>query len=115
MAQEISIIKQVDLNIRYKNKSVFDLTIRVYRDDGSDYDLSEDDLRMDVKENRNDQSYVYRLESGTSDIVISETNLVTFNKVMNLPNDTYVYDLKITTDNYFIMGGLIKVERDVTS
>lgn len=114
MAREISIVKGERINIKYENQSVFDLVIRVYTNDGSDYDLSSDTLRMDIKENRDDQSRVYRLVSGT-EITISETNLVTFNKVMDLPNDTYVYDLKITTDDYFIMGGLIKVERNVTT
>lgn len=114
MAREISIVKQESINIKYKNGSLFDLAFRVYKDDGTDYDLSEDDLRMDIKENRNDQSRIYRLVSGV-EITISETNLVTFSKVMELPNDTYVYDLKITTDDYFIMGGLIKVERNVTT
>ena len=114
MAQEISIIKQVDLNIKYKNGSVFDLSMRVTKDDGTAYDLSAKSLRMDVKENRDNQSRVYRLVSGT-EITISDTNLVTFDKVMELPNDTYKYDLKIIEDDYFIMGGLIKVERNVTT
>ena len=114
MATEITIIKQQSLNIKYKNGSVFDLVFRVTKDDGSAYDLSADTLRMDIKENRDDNSYVYRLTSA-SGITISDTNLVTFNQVLSLPNDTYYYDLKITTDNYFIIGGLIKVERNVTT
>jgi len=111
---EIDIRKQENVNIRYKNGSVFDLSFRLKKDDGSVYDLSSDTLRMDIKKNRDDSSYVYRLTSAT-EITISDTNLVTFSKVLNLPNDTYYYDLKITTDNYFIMGGLIKVERNVTT
>ena len=111
---EINIIKQQTVNIKYKNGSVFDLVFRLTKNDGSAYDLSADTLRMDIKKNRDDSSYVYRLVSGT-EITISDTNLVTFSKVMELPNDTYVYDLKITTDDYFIMGGLIKVERNVTT
>jgi len=111
---EIDIRKQVDVNIKYKNGEVFDLSFRVYKDDGTAYDLTSDTLRMDIKKNRNDSSYLYRLTS-TTEIAISDTNLVTFNKVLELPNDTYYFDLKITTDNYFIMGGLIKVERNVTT
>ena len=111
---EISIIKQATINIRYKNASLFDLVVRVTKDDGSIYDLTSDTLRMDIKKNRDDTSYVYRLTQADG-ITISEQNLLTFSKVMELPNDTYHYDLKITTDNYFIMGGLIKVERNVTT
>lgn len=111
---EVSLIKQVDLNIKYKNGSVFDWSFRLTRDDGTAYDLSAKALRMDIKENRDDQSFIYRLTSGV-EITISDTNLVTFSKVMELPNDTYYYDLKITTDSYFIAGGLIKVERNVTT
>ena len=114
MAETHDLIKQVSVNIKYKNGEIFDWTFRVTRDDGTAYDLTSDTLRMDIKENRDDQSFVYRLVSGT-EITISDTNLVTFNKVLNLPNDTYVYDLKITSDNYFIAGGLIKVERNVTT
>jgi len=113
MAQEINIIKQVDVNIRYKNNSTFDLIIRVTKDSGVAYTLTAKTLRMDIKENRDDQSYVYRLTQADG-ITISDTNLLTFSKVMNLPNDTYYYDLKIVTDSQFIMGGLIKVERNVT-
>ena len=111
---EITLIKQQSVNIKYKNGSVFDFSFRVTKDDDSAYDLTSDTLRMDIKENRNDNTYVYRLVSGT-EITISDTNLVTFSKVMELPNDTYYYDLKITSDNYFIIGGLIKVERNVTT
>ena len=111
---EISIIKQAAININYKNGSVFDLVVRVTKDDGTVYDMTADTLRMDIKENRDDQSYKYRLTESDG-ITVSEQNLLTFNKVMSLPNDTYFYDLKITTDNYFIMGGLIKVLRNVTT
>ena len=111
---EISIIKQATINIRYKNASLFDLVVRVTKDDGTVYNMTADTLRMDIKKNRDDTSYVYRLTESDG-ITISEQNLLTFSKVMELPNDTYYYDLKITTDNYFIMGGLIKVERNVTT
>ena len=111
---EINLIKQKTVNIKYKNGEIFDFSFRVYKDDGTDYDLSSDTLRMDIKKNRDDSSYVYRLTSVT-EIAITDTNLVTFNKVLDLPNDTYYYDLKITSDNYFIIGGLIKVERNVTT
>jgi len=114
MAQDINLVTQEDNNIKYKNGSVFGWTFRLTKNDGSAYDLSAKALRMDIKKNRDDSSYVYRLVSGT-EITISDTNLVTFNKVLELPNDTYYYDLKITTDNYFVSGGLIKVERNVTT
>ena len=114
MARDISIVKGESVNIKYENTSTFDFTFRVTKDDGTAYDLSADTLRMDIKENRDDQSYVYRLVSGT-EITITDTNLVTFSKVMTLPNDTYYYDLKITSDVYFIIRGLIKVERNITT
>lgn len=114
MAQEISIVKQAEINIKYENKSNFDLAIRVTKNDGSVYTLTGKTLRMDIKENRDNQSRVYRLTSSDG-MVISDTNLITFAKVMNLPNDTYKYDLFIVDDNYYIMGGLIKVLRNVTA
>jgi len=111
---DIDIRKQVAVNIKYKNGEVFDFSFRLTTDAGSAHDLSEDTLRMDIKENRKDDTYLYRLTEADG-ITISDTNLVTFGKVLELPNDTYYYDLKITNDNYFIMGGLIKVERNVTT
>ena len=111
---EIDVRKQVSVNIKYKNGEVFDFAFRVTKNDDTAYTLTAKTLRMDIKTNRDDQSYVYRLTTAT-EIAITDTNLVTFDKVMNLPNDTYYYDLKITDDNYFIMGGLIKVERNVTT
>jgi len=66
-----------------------------------------------TKKNRNYQSYVYRLVSGV-DITISTDNL-TWSKVMNLPNDTYYYDVYNVTDGDYIMGGLIKVSRNITT
>ena len=111
---EISIIKQATINIRYKNKSVFDLVVRVTKDDGSVYDMTGHELRMDIKKNWDASSYLYRL-TDSDGITITESNLLTFSKVMELPNDTYVYDLKDIDDDYFIMGGLIKVERNATT
>ena len=111
---EISIIKQADVNIKYKNNSLFDLSIRVTKNDGSAYSLTGKSIRMDIKKNRDDQTRVYRLTSAT-EITISDTNLLTWSKVMELPNDTYHYDLYIVDDTYYIMGGLIKVERNVTT
>lgn len=110
---EIDITKQVNVNIRYKNESNFDLIIRITKDSTTAYTLTGKTLRMDIKEKRDDQSYVYRL-TDSDGITISDTNLLTFSKVMTLKNDTYFYDLKIVTDSQFIMGGLIKVERNVT-
>ena len=78
---EISIIKQATINIRYKNGSVFDLVVRVTKDDGTVYDMTSDTLRMDIKENRDDQSYLYRLTESDG-ITISEQHLLTFSKVM---------------------------------
>ena len=114
MAREISIVKGERINIKYENNTVFDLIIRVTKNSGVAYTLTAKTLHMDVKKNREDASYVYRLTQADG-ITISDTNLLTFSKVMSLPSDTYYYDLKITTDNYIIMGGLIKVERDVSS
>jgi len=114
MVYEINVSKQAHYNITVKSTEVFDFAFRVTKDDGSAYTLTSKTLRMDIKENRNDQSYVYRLTTAT-EIAITDTNLVTFDKVLDLPNDTYYYDLKITDDDYFIMGGLIKVERNVTT
>ena len=112
MNVEVDITSQDDVNIKYKNNSVFDLDVNVLND-GVAYVLTDKTLRMDIKKNRNYQSYVYRLTSGT-DITISGNNLV-WSKVMNLPNDTYFYDLYNETDSNYIMGGLIKVERNITT
>ena len=111
---EISIVKQAQTNISYENNSLFDLSIRVTKNDSTAYSLTGKTIRMDIKKNRDDQSYVYRLTSAT-EITISDTNLLTWAKVMELPNDTYHYDLYIVNDTYYIMGGLIKVERNVTT
>ena len=111
---EIDLRKRVWRDIHYENKSEFDLIIRVTKDNGDAYTLTGKTLRMDVKKNRDDQSYVYRLTSAT-EITISDTNLLTFSKVMDLPNDTYYYDLFIVDDNQYIMRGLLKVERNVTA
>ena len=114
MALEITIVKGERINIGYENTSDFDLRIRVTQNDGTPYTLTGKTLRMDIKENRKNQTFIYRL-TDSDGITISDTNLLTFSKVMTLPNETYPYDLKIVTDDYFIMGGLIKVERNVTT
>jgi len=114
MAQEISIIKGERINLSYEDKTTFDLVIRVNQDDGSAYTLTGKTIRMDVKENRDKQSFIYRLTSAT-EITISDTNLLTWNKVMTLPNDTYVYDVFIVDDGYVIMGGLLKIERTIST
>ena len=112
---EIDISKQVTKNIKYKNNSDFDLSITVTYN-GSAVDLSGDTIRMDIKKNRNYQSYVYRLLSGT-DITVSgaNNNILTWSKTMNLPNDIYFYDVYNATDGDYIMGGLIKVLRNITT
>ena len=112
MAQEIDIAKQEDVNITYKNNSEFDWSINVTKN-GSDYDLSGKSIRMMIKKNRDFQSYVYLLVSGT-EITISSNNL-TWSKVMNLPNSTYHYDVWNKTDDDYIAGGLIKVKRNITT
>ena len=114
MATEISIVKGARVNISYEDNSTFDLVIRVTEDDGSAYTLTGKTIRMDIKENRDKHGYVYRLTSAT-EITISDTNLLTWNKVLSLPNDTYYYDVYIEDDGYYPMGGLIKVERTVTT
>ena len=107
---EIDIRKHVAVNIKYKNGDVFDLCFRLTKNDNSAYDLTSDTLQMDIKKNRDDSTYLYRLTESDG-ITVSDTNLVTFSKVLELPNDTYYYDLKITSDNYTMISGLIKVER----
>jgi len=109
---DIDITKQSAVNIDYKNTSEFDLSIDVKKD-GVAYDMTDKTIRMMIKKNRDYQSYVYNLTSGT-DIIISTANL-TFSKVMNLPRDIYYYDIYNVTDSDFIMGGLIKVERNITT
>jgi hypothetical protein len=109
---EIDISKQDDTNITYKNNSEFDLSVNVTKN-GAAYDMSGKTVRMDIKKNRTYQSYVYRLVSGT-DITISSNNL-TWSKVMNLPNDTYHYDVYNVTDTDYIMGGLLKIKRNITT
>jgi len=109
---EIDISKQADTNLTYKNNSDFDLSVNVKKN-GAAYDMSGKTVRMDIKKNRSYQSYVYRLVSGT-DITISTANL-TWSKTMNLPNDTYFYDVYNVTDGDYIMGGLLKVKRNVTT
>ncbi len=114
MAREITIVKGERINISYEDKTLFDLVVTVTKNDGSAYTLTGKSIRMDVKENRDKQSFVYRLVSGT-DITISGTNKLTWNKVMTLPNDTYVYDVFIIDDNYITMGGLLKIERTIST
>ena len=109
---DIDIAKQTDTNIKYKNSSEFDLSVNVKKS-GADYDMSGKTVRMMIKKNRTYQSFVYNLVSGT-DITISSNNL-TWSKVMNLPNDTYYYDVYNVTDEDYIMGGLIKVLRNITT
>ena len=109
---EIDIAKESHTNITYKNNSDFDLSVNVTKA-GVAYDMSGKTIRMDVKKNRKFQSYVYRLVSGT-DITISTANL-TWSKTMSLPNDTYYYDVYNVTDGDYIMGGLLKVLRNITT
>lgn len=109
---EIDIEKQVDLNIKYKNNSVFDLSINVTKS-GVAYDMSGKTIRAMVKSNRNFQSYLYLLSSGT-EITISTANL-TFNKVMNIQQDTVYIDIYNESDGDYIGGGLIKVKRNITT
>lgn len=109
---EIDIAKQTDTNLKYKNNSEFDLSVNVTKN-GAAYDMSGKTVRMMIKKNRDYQSYVYNLVSG-AEITISTDNL-TWSKVMNLPNDTYYYDVYNVTDGDYIMGGLIKVLRNITT
>lgn len=112
MAQEIDIAKQDDVNLTYKNNSEFDWSINVTKN-GAAYDLTGKTIRMMIKKNRTYQSYVYLLVSGT-EITISSNNL-TWSKVMDLPNDTYYYDVYNLTDTDYIAGGLFKVLRNITT
>ena len=109
---EIDIAKEEHTNITYKNNSEFDLDISVIKN-GASYSLTGKTIRMMIKKNRHFQSYVYSLVSGT-DITIYDTNKLLWSKVMNLPNDTYYYDVYNVTDGDYIMGGLIKVLRNIT-
>ena len=109
---DIDITKQSDTNIDYKNNSEFDLSINVTKS-GAAYDMTGKTVRMMIKKNRDYQSYVYSLVSGT-DITISTANLL-WSKVMNLPLSTYYYDIYNVTDGDYIAGGLIKVERNITT
>ena len=109
---DIDITKQSAVNIDYKNNSEFDLSIDVKKS-GVVYDMTGKTIRAMVKKNRDWQSAVYTLVSGT-DITIATANL-TFSKVMNLPKDTYYYDIYNVTDDDYIAGGLIKVERNITT
>ena len=109
---EIDIAKQEDTNIKYKNNSEFDLSVNVTKN-GASYDMTGKSVRMMIKKNRDFQSYVYLLVSGT-EITISSNNL-TWSKVMNLPNDTYYYDVRNATDDDYIMGGLLKVKRNIST
>ena len=109
---EIDIAKQVDTNIKYKNNSEFDLSVNVTKS-GAAYDMSGKTVRMMIKKNRTYQSFVYNLVSGV-DITISSNNL-TWSKVMNLPSDTYYYDVMNVTNADYIMSGLIKVLRNITT
>lgn len=108
---EIDIAKESHVNLTYKNNSEFDLSVNVTKA-GVAYDMSGKTIRMMIKKNRHYQSYVYSLVSGT-DITIATANL-TWSKVMNLPNDTYYFDVYNVTDTDYIMGGLIKVLRNIT-
>ncbi len=109
---EIDISKQDDTNITYKNNSEFDLSVNVTKN-GSDYNMTGKTVRMMIKKNRTYQSFVYNLISGT-DITISSNNL-TWSKVMDLPNDTYYYDVYNVTDTDYIMGGLLKIKRNIST
>ena len=110
---EIDITKQDNYSIKYTNNSTFDWSWRALKA-GVAYDLSAKTIRMDIKKNKDYQSYVYRLVSPT-EITISDTNLLTWSKVLSLPNDTYYYDVLVVEDNYYLRGGLIKVERNITT
>ena len=109
---EIDIAKESHTNITYKNNSDFDLSVNVTKA-GVAYTMTGKTIRMDVKKNRKYQSYVYRLVSGT-EITIATANL-TWSKTMNLPNDTYYYDVYNVTDGDYIMGGVLKVLRNITT
>ena len=109
---EIDITKQSDFNIKYKNNSEFDLSINVKKS-GVAYDMSGKTIRAMVKVNRNYQSYLYLMSSG-SEITISTANL-TFSKVMNIKQDTVYIDIYNETDSDYIGGGLIKVKRNITT
>ena len=112
MAQEIDIAKQDDINLIYKNNSEFDWSANV-KNNGADYDMTGKTVRMMIKKNRDFQTAVYTLVSGT-DITISSNNL-TWSKVMDLPNSIYFYDVYNVTDGNYIAGGLFKVIRNITT
>ena len=111
---ETDLTKQTDVNLKYKNNSDFDWSFRAIKANGTAYDLTTKAVRMDIKKNRDYQSFVYRLTESDG-ITVSDTNLVTFSKVLNLPNDTYYFDVLVVEDNYYLRGGLIKVLRNITT
>ena len=113
---ESSANKAATVNITYKNNSTYDRSYTITYN-GSAVDLSGDVLRMDIKKNRDDQSYLYRLSTADSSITVSGTsnNIITFNKQMNLPNDTYYQDLFNVTQVDYIWEGLFKIARNITT
>jgi len=111
---EIDISKQGQYNVKFTNNTKFDWSWRALTSTGATYTLTGKTVRMDIKKNRNFQSYVYRITSPT-EIVISDTNLLTWNKVLDLPNDTYYYDVLVVTDSHVLRSGLIKVVRNITT
>ena len=109
---DIDITKETKVNIAYKNNSEFDLSINVTKS-GSAYDMTGKTIRAMVKKNRDWQSYLYLMSSGT-EITIATANL-TFSKVMDIKQDTVYIDIYNETDKDYIAGGLIKVERNITT
>jgi hypothetical protein len=108
MANTIDNRKAQNNDVYHYSGDVFDASWTITRDDDSAYDLSGETIVLSIKADRTDSVALETLTTTLSEISIggASNNVLTFNKVVTLPEGAYYYDLEITSENYTISYGI---------
>lgn len=108
-------IKAQNNNIKHYRGDVFDEIWTITKSDGTAYDLSGKTIRLSIKIDKTDTTEVAYISTADGDISISGTsnNVLTFNKIIELNERAYYYDLEVVDDNYTISYGLWEETYDV--
>ena len=111
----INNIKAQENDISHYRGDVFDEVWTITKDDESAYDLSGKTLVLSIKEKKTYTTAAETLTTTDGEIAISgaSNNVLTFDKVVELDERGYYYDLEIVDDNYTISYGQWKEVYDV--
>lgn len=108
MANIIDNRKAQNNDVYHYSGDVFDASWTITKDDTTAYDLSGKTIELSIKTNKSDTTALETLTTTAGEISIGggSNNVLTFNKVVTLPEGAYYYDLEITTDSYTISYGI---------